>query len=112
MNKYTENKMNMQRQPLRKLTKAYLVKFFRNKELAYEEWIVITDGVRRVVNNYSVIEMILRANYEEQRELADALCELDSANRDINMFLKHLAIECNISGRLESSQTEALLKAS
>lgn len=103
--------MKMQRQPLRKLTKAYLVKFFRKKNLAYQEWEIIIDGVSHVANNYSVIEMIFKANYAEQRELADALCELDSVNRDINMFLKHLAIECNISGQAQAVETKALLKA-
>lgn len=102
--------MKMQRQPLRKLTKAYLVKFFRNKNLAYQEWTVTTDGISRVVNNYSVIEMIFKAKYEEQRELADTLYELDAANRDINMFLKHLAIECNILGSNKAVEAEVLLK--
>jgi len=103
--------MKIQRQPLRKLTKVYLIKFFRKKDLVYQEWTVTTDDISRVVNNYSVIEMILKADYAEQRELADALCELDSANRDINMFLKHLAIECNISGQAQVVESEALLKA-
>jgi len=102
--------MKIQHQPLRKLTKAYLIKFFRNKNLAYQEWNITLNGANYVANNYSVIEMILNSKYEEQRELADALCELDAANRDINMFLKHLAIECNILGRSQSAENEELLK--
>jgi len=102
--------MKIQRQPLRKLTKAYLVKFFRKKNLAYQEWNIIINGVNHVTNNYSVIEMITRARYEEQRELADALYELDAANRDINMFLKHLAIECNIVSKPQLEQEEDLLR--
>jgi len=102
--------MKIQRQPLRKLTKAYLVKFFRNKNLPYQEWNTTINGVNHVANNYSVIEMITKARYEEQRELADALYELDAANRDINMFLKHLAIECNILDKSQPVMTENLLK--
>jgi len=104
--------MKIQRQPLRKLTKAYLVKFFRNKNLAYQEWNVIINDVNHVTNNYSVIKMIIKARYEEQRELADALYELDAANRDINMFLKHLAIECNIVDKSQIAKAEDLLKVS
>jgi len=102
--------MKIQRQPLRKLTKAYLVKFFRNKNLAYQEWSITIKGVNHVSNNYSVIEMIVKAKYEEQRELADALYELEAANRDINMFLKHLAIECNIVDKSQIAKPEDLLK--
>jgi hypothetical protein len=102
--------MKIQRQPLRKLTKAYLVKFFRNKNLAFQEWNITINGVNHVANNYSIIEMITKARYEEQRELADALYELDAADRDINMFLKHLAIECNIVDKSHSAETEGLLK--
>jgi len=102
--------MKIQRQPLRKLTKAYLVKFFRKKNLAYQEWNITINGVNHVANNYSVIEMITRARYEEQRELADALYELDAANRDINMFLKHLDIECNIVDDSQLEEAEDLLK--
>ena len=103
--------MKIQYQPLRKLTKAYLIKFFRNKNLSYQKWNITLNGANYVANNYSVIEMILNAKYEEQRELADALCELDAANRDINMFLKHLAIECNILGQSQPAETADLLKA-
>jgi len=105
--------MKTQHQPLRKLTKAYLTKFFRNKRLPYQEWIITTDGVERTLNNYAVIESILKASHEEQRQLADAICELDLANRDINMFLKHLAFECNSFGQEQIHQhsgTEYRLK--
>ena len=102
--------MKIERQPLRKLTKAYLVKFFRNKNLAYEEWNININGVSHVTNNHYVMEMITKAEYKEQRELAEALYELDAANRDINMFLKHLAIECNILDKSQPVTTENLLK--
>ena len=102
--------MKIQYQPLRKLTKAYLIKFFRNKNLSYRKWNITLNGAYYVANNYSVIEMILNARYEEQRELADALCELDAANRDINMFLKHLAIECNILVQSQPEEKVDLLK--
>ena len=102
--------MKMQRQPLRKLTKAYLVKFFRKKDLAYQEWAITTDNISRVVSNYSVIEMICKAKYNEQRELASALYKLEEANRDINMFLKHLAIECNVMESNHDAEEEVLLK--
>ena len=102
--------MKMQRQPLRKLTKAYLAKFFRKKDLAYQEWVITTGSATRVVSNYSVIEMICKAEYKEQRELASALYKLEADNRDINMFLKHLAIECNVAQSDHDAEEEVLLK--
>jgi len=87
--------LKIKKQPLGKLTSAYLVKFFKSKNLPREEWEVITDGVSRKVDNYSVISSILLAQPEEQRILADTLYELETSNHDINVFLKHLAFETN-----------------
>lgn len=105
--------MKTPRQPLRKLTKAYLSKFFRNKNLPFQEWQITTDGVTCTVNNYAVIELIMNASHEEQRQLADALCELNSQNRDINLFLKHLAFESSSFSQAQihrRSTAESLLK--
>jgi len=88
--------------PLRKLTSAYLIKFFKSKNLPREEWEVITDGVSRKVDNYTVINSILLAKPEEQRMLADTLYELESSNHDINVFLKHLAFEMKCPGESSS----------
>ena len=93
--------MKTQRKPLARLTKAYLEKFFKNKDLPFQEWQITLDGVTRIVTNDSVIASILKASHEEQRELADALIELDEAGRDINMFLKHLAVECNFFSKAQ-----------
>lgn len=87
------------KQPLSKLTTAYLSKFFKTKNLPREEWEVITDGVSHKIDNHSVINLILMAKPEEQRMLADTLYELDSSNHDINVFLKHLAFETNCMGK-------------
>jgi len=91
--------LKAKKQPLGKLTAAYLIKFFKSKNLPHEEWEVITDGVSRKVDNYTVINSILLAKPEEQRILADTLYELESSNHDINAFLKHLAIESNCLGK-------------
>ncbi len=80
-------------QPLKKLTAAYLNKFFKTRNLPQEEWEIITDGISRTINNHSVINSILTAQPDEQRILADALYELGSTDQDINLFLKHLASE-------------------
>lgn len=79
--------------PLSKLTSAYLGKFFQNKNIPYEEWNIVIDGTSHVINNQTVIDSILKAQPEEQRILADTICELESSNTDINIFLKHLAFE-------------------
>ena len=86
--------------PLSKLTKAYLSKFFKNKNLPHEEWNITIDGVTHVIDNNRVINLILNARPEEQRQLADTLQELDASNMDINIFLKHLAFESNIINQL------------
>jgi len=87
------------KEPLGRLTSAYLTKFFKSKNLPHEEWEVITDGVSRKVDNYTIINSILLAKPEDQRMLADTLYELDSSNHDINAFLKHLAFEMTRSGK-------------
>lgn len=82
--------------PLSKLTKAYLNKFFKDRDLPHEEWHITIDGVTHVINNQLVIKLILDAHPKEQKQLADTLQELDSSNVDINIFLKHLAFESNL----------------
>jgi len=106
--------MKIQRKPLARLTQAYLEKFFKNKDLPYQEWQITLDGITRIVTNDSVIASILKASPEEQRQLADALCDLDEADRDINLFLKHLAVECNFFAQAQPiyhSADHAELKA-
>ena len=76
-----------------KLTKAYLRKFFKDKNLPYEEWEIIIDGVSYKVNNHYVIDSILKTTPDHQRLIADALFELEEADQDVNAFLKNLAIQ-------------------
>jgi len=76
-----------------KLTKAYLHKFFKDKNLPYEEWEIIIDGVSYKVNNHYVIDSILKTTPDHQRLIADALFELEEAEQDVNAFLKNLAIQ-------------------
>lgn len=93
----------MSSQPLCRLTNAYLNKFFTNKKLPYEEWLIIVDGISHVVDNHHVINSILNAKPEEKKIIADTLCELESTKHDINVFLKHLAFESNCLGQLIKS---------
>lgn len=88
--------MDTNNQPLSKLTNAYLAKFFKSKNLPFEEWVIINDGIVHTINNQSIIKLILNARSEEQRLLADTLYELESSKLDINVFLKHLAFEGNL----------------
>jgi len=76
-----------------KLTRAYLNKFFKDKNLPYEEWDIIVDGVSYRVNNHYVIDSILKTSPDHQRLIADALFELEEADQDVNGFLKNLAIQ-------------------
>ena len=85
----------MSSQYLIKFTSAYLKKYFKIKKLPYVEWDVVIDGVHRVFNNYFVIDSILAAQPEQQKMIADTLYELDANHSDINLFLKHLALEGN-----------------
>jgi len=91
--------LKSKKEPLSKLTTAYLDKFFKSKNLPLEEWEIITDGVIHKIDNHSVINLILLAKPEEKRMLADTLYELESSNHDINAFLKHLAFETNCLGK-------------
>lgn len=99
-------RLKSKKHPLGKLTAAYLVKFFRNKDIPHEEWDVIIDGVSHKVDNHSVINSILLAKPEEQRLLADTLYELEFSKQNINTFLKHLAIETNCLGKFPSLATQ------
>ena len=76
-----------------KLTSAYINKLFKDKNLPYEEWDIIVDGVSYTVNNHYVIDSILKATPDHQRLIADALFELEEAEQDVNAFLKNLAIQ-------------------
>jgi len=85
--------MKMKKHTFSKLTKAYLRKFFKDRDLPYEEWDFIIDGVSYRINNYYVIDSILKATPENQRMIADALCEYESSNKEVNKFLRNLALE-------------------
>ena len=76
-----------------KLTKAYLNKFFKARNLPYEEWNININGISYCVNNHYVIDSILEAPPEQQRMIADALFEMKASNQEINLFLKNLAIQ-------------------
>jgi len=87
--------------PMSKLTRAYLCKYFDRKNIPYDEWEIIVDGVTHVVDNGSVINLILDAQPEEQKVFADALQELELSNIEVNTFLKHLAFESNILNHIK-----------
>ena len=76
-----------------KLTKAYLNKYFKDKNLPYKEWDFIIDGVSYSVNNHYIIDSILKATPEHQQMIAEALYELEEAKQDVNGFLKNLALQ-------------------
>ena len=87
---------------LSKLTSVYLSKCFQNEDILYDEWQIVIDGVTHVINNKLVIKLILQSSPQEQRLVVDALQELKSSNMDINIFLKHLAVESNILSHIPS----------
>ena len=77
----------------KKLTSKYLFKFFEKKNLPYEQWEVKVNGSIRYIDNQQVIDMILSARPEEQELIVESLRELDSKGKDINLFLRNLAME-------------------
>ena len=81
---------------LEKFTSAFLLKFFKKKNLPYEQWEINVDGETYIVDNSLVIELILKANPSEQEMIAETLIELESQGHDLNVFLKYLAFESNI----------------
>jgi len=85
--------MEMNNPEFKKLTKAYLNKFFKDKNLPYETWDFVIDGVSYNVSNHYVIDSILKAPPEQQKMIAEALYELEEKNQDINSFLKNLAMQ-------------------
>jgi len=85
--------MKMNKPKFSKLTRAYLDRFFKDKNIPYEQWDFIIDGVSHSVNNYYVIDSILKAAPEQQRLIADALFELEDAEQNVNAFLKNLALQ-------------------
>jgi len=91
--------MKMKQPKFSKLTNAYLNKYFKDKNFPYEEWEFIVDGVSHNVNNYYVIDSILKSTPDHQRLIADALFELDEADQDVNAFLKNLAIQRYSQGK-------------
>jgi len=85
--------MEMNDLKFRKLTTAYLNRFFADKNLPYETWDFIINGVSYNVSNLHVIDSILKAPPEQQRMIADALFDLEESNKDVNGFLKNLALQ-------------------
>ena len=88
--------LQMMSEHLTKFTSAYLHKFFKDKNLPYEQWEINIDGVKHIVDNRLVIELILKAKPAEQKMIAETLLELESNDCDVNVFLKHLAFESSI----------------
>ena len=82
--------------PLSKLTKAYLNKYFKTRDIPHDEWEVDVNGDTHIISNKLIIDLILQASPQEQRILADALQELESSSANVNTFLKHLSFESNI----------------
>lgn len=79
-----------------KLTTAYLKKYFQNKNLPYQEWVINKNGVTHIVDNQHVIKSILTAPPGEQKLIAECLEKLDAVDSDINSFLKQLVIQGTI----------------
>ena len=77
----------------KKLTSKYLFKFFEKKNLPYEQWEINVNGYKHYIDNQQVINMILSARPEDQELIVESLRELDAKGKDINLFLKNLAVE-------------------
>lgn len=76
-----------------KLTSKYLFKFFEKKNLPYEQWEICINGSTHYIDNRQVINMILAAAPEQQELIVESLNELDAKGKDINLFLRNLAME-------------------
>ncbi len=83
----------MNKSGFKKLTSKYLFKFFEKKNLPYEQWEIRINGSTHFIDNKQVIEMILAARPEQQELIVESLNELDAKGKDINLFLKNLAME-------------------
>ncbi|HEY9051113.1 MAG TPA: hypothetical protein VIQ03_06185 [Gammaproteobacteria bacterium] len=77
----------------KKLTSKYLFKFFEKKNLPYEQWEININGSKHYIDNQQVIDMILSAQPEDQELIVESLRELDAKGKDINLFLRNLAME-------------------
>ncbi len=70
----------------------YLKLFFKEKQLPSVTWDLQVDGVAHTISNESVIEAILAAPKSEQKAIGDVIRRLDFLNKDVNAYLKHLAV--------------------
>ena len=70
----------------------YLKTFFKEKQLSDVSWELINDaGKTHLIGNAVVIEHIGQTSVKEQNQIADVIRKIDSANDDVNDFLRHLA---------------------
>ena len=72
--------------------KAYFDRFFEEKDLQHEGWLLIAkNGTGHIIDSDVVIEQIKAATPEAQDVIRMKLIELDFANAPIMPFLKFLA---------------------
>lgn len=69
----------------------YIERFFEEKDLPYVIWELEHNEESHIIDNEDVIKLIKEAPYQEQKQVADMLRQLDFYNKDINHYLKHLA---------------------
>ena len=70
----------------------YIEKFFEEKEIPYQLWELEHNEETHIIDNEDIIKLIKEAPYQEQKAIADMLRQLDFYNKDINHYLKHLAM--------------------
>jgi hypothetical protein len=74
------------------MSKAYLERFFEEKDLAYESWSIASeDGTEHLIDTDYVIESIFATSKTEQTKIADTIRKIDFANGNVNHYLKFLA---------------------
>lgn len=70
----------------------YIEVFFEEKDLPYVIWELEHNEEEHIIDNEEIIGMIKEAPHQEQKQIADMLRKLDFFNKDINDYLKHLAM--------------------
>jgi hypothetical protein len=70
----------------------YLRDFFAEKEIAEDTFeLMANDGTAHFMPNVVVVEHIAQCGKAEAEKIGNVLRRIDSANGDVNSFLRHIA---------------------
>lgn len=72
--------------------RRYLKTFFKEKGLSYQMYEVLDeDGTPNFIDSDTVIDLIVKAPYEEQHVIAEGIRRIDFRNGDLHQYLRFLA---------------------